>query len=443
MTVDMARLLEVARTDPRLLLVRSPVQQSFRDSGHLRRLVRGGTQTGKTTIGVDEAWNQAETKPGSSGLILCADWPSARDVVGKKMWEMAPKHLIHPDSDYLPNRGWKNKQILLLNGSIIHLRSGESKQVGLSGLTVDWLWFDEPPPQNLFGESLSRVAARQGPVWMTMTPIGRPCGWLQKHIEGDPKTNTPPQEDWEQHVMRLSPEDCPHRTPESIAQQIAGYGPWERAQRVDAAWDGVTVNRMFADYDEDAQDPIIEHRNYQMGLGIDHGEGAGRQAAVLVLWSTKPGIRIHVIDEYVSAKATTPEEDAKAIRAMLARHGFNPNQVDLAYGDINSAGKRSPGTKINDLLSYELNGLRIRTPSKGPGSVEFGVRLINVALRRGHLKVHPSCQSLDHSLRHWTGKKSQHNDLTHTLDALRYLVVPVLQRCYGQSEFDRIRLRRA
>lgn len=414
-------------------------QSLLMDTDHPRVLVRAANQAGKTEVGAAKVWDFALSNPGSIILVVAANHKSKVEVVGAKLHALSPRTQLLPGSDYNPTRGWRNDVIQLRNGSRIIFRSAESQATSIAGLTVHAVWIDEPPPQHLWGEILSRVAVFNGPVWITMTPIGRSLEWLRTIIEGDPSKGVAPQEDWLQITIELTTRDCPWRTQESIDAQCASYGPWEYAQRAKGAWEGVTPDRMFPAFTEAlVSSEVPANHEWSVALGMDHGIGAGHEACVLLLWSNEIN-RVIVLDEYINDLASTPEVDARAILGMLTRHQIRPQHVDIAYGDTNAAGKAQPGRKVNDLLEEHLQGIRIRTPDKRPGSVDNGVRMLHVAMQRGHFQVHPRCQSTIKSLRHWQGKD---DDLKHILDALRYASVPILTTMYDPHTLDRLRLLR-
>lgn len=424
----LSRLAQLAESNPFALYSPTPAQAAFHRSGSKRRLVRAGNRVGKTYAGAYEAWSHALHDPGSVGLVVSADWAGYRDVIARTMYELAPRHLLG-DSEYNPARGWKNQHIHLTNGSQILFRSARSKTTSLAGIRASWLWADEPPPKELWGEMMSRVAVDDGDVWLTFTPIGSELGYLKEIVED-------PQKGWEQHVVKLNAANCPHRTPADIDMQIDSYGAWERAQRVDAEWEGVTVDRSLEGFTEASVDASIPRLEWSVGIGADHGEGAGRENVVLILWNPTKKL-LWILDEYVSKRTTTPEEDAVAIRSMLAKHNLDAVSVDSAVGDTNSAGKGSGG-RVNDLLGSAL-GLRIGSPSKGPGSVEWGTRLLDVALRRGQVRIHPRCGATIAAMKHWKGGE-EWKDL---IDAIRYVATPILEAFFRGPELDRLRLLRA
>lgn len=427
--------LVLGQSLPQLTATPSPKQLSFLQSRHPRRLLRSGNRSGKSYAGALEAWGHAlgwspwkgrTIKTPNVGLIVAADWRSQVDVVSKIMYETCPHPFLAPGCDYNVSRGWMNQQISLSNGSVILFRSALSKSTSLAGLECSWLWIDEPPTRSAFGEALARVAVQMGPAWLTMTPIGRPVDWLKLHVEGDPEAGIQPSEDWEQYVIRLTTEDCPHRSQESLDAQIGSYLPMELPQRRDGAWEGVVVDRLLDAFDDScvSEPPLGQ---YHCGLGMDHGEQAGKQVALLVIWSSSS---IWVIDEYRSPHTTTPEEDATFIKEMASRNSIDMSSIDRIVGDTN--------IKVNSIYS-DLLGHPVKNASKKPGSVLYGSRLLNYAFKNGKLHIHPRCRNLIQALKTWDGSTTDR--AKDPIDALRYIAVPLLERGLNRVEQSRLRLR--
>jgi len=55
--------------------------------------------------------------------------------------------------------------------SMIALKAYEKGREKWQGETLDWLWFDEEPPLDVYIEGLTRTNATQGLVWVTCTPL--------------------------------------------------------------------------------------------------------------------------------------------------------------------------------------------------------------------------------------------------------------------------------
>jgi hypothetical protein len=414
----------------------SPGQLQFHEDPARLRCLRACNQGGKTLAGIQELhWWATGTHPYRKtppppieGWIVCGDWDHAGGALQKKIWEWLPKEGLEIGWDWDERRGWLHNKIKWDNGSVFYFKSSNQNSSALASATLRCVWVDEPPNQRQFGEIQSRVAVYEGAIWLTFTPAGRPLKWLRDLIE-------PKESGWSQTIIRLTPESCPHRSPSSIATQIAGYGPWERAQRVDGAWDGVEPERWFDAFDEDRVVKDIPRRRWKVGIGCDHGQGAGHQTALLIL---QDHMAIYIADEYVNAKASSPEDDAKGMLEMLSRNGLKIEDVDDIYGDVNDAGKGARGYKVNEILGFHLGYPNIQIPNKRPGSVQYGVRLINYGFLKKQIHVHERCTSLINSLKYWKGRD---DDLKHTIDGLRYICTPYLQGMYSPTTLSHLAIR--
>jgi hypothetical protein len=235
----------------------------------------------------------------------------------------------------------------------------------------------------------------------------------------------------------LNADNCPHRDPESIAQQIAGYGPWEYAQRVEGAWEGISNDAWIAFGEENVfTDPPdgIE----RLGLGWDHGEKPGASVCYLVGWD---GYRLWVLDEYTSNERNTPKAEAREIADMLKAWGIGLHQIDEARGDANSAGRLGLGFSVNELLERgfaEVLGqsrppFTIQVPWKGSGSVKARARMMSSACVEGRFMVHQDCHRLIGALRHWRGESG--GDYKHHFDAVGYIAEVYLTESLAESGY--------
>ena len=426
----------------------SPGQAEFHASHDQRRLMIAGNQVGKTRALAAECWWHSQathpfrmtaTAP-NVGWIMCADLKGGWTNFSEKMREIEPKGVLHSHTLYDNGRGYTcrgAKMIRLKNGSLIVGKSGSQEQMALAGATIDWLAIDELPKRGHFGEVRSRIAVNEAPVFMAFTPIGRPATWLRDWVEGNPDTGDTAHEDWNIHRVKLSAENCPHRTPESIEKQIKSYGPWEYAQRVEGAWEGVTTDRWIS-FSEDnvfTEPPTDIER---LGLGWDHGEQPGASVCYLVGWG---GDRLYVLDEYVSEERNTPLAEAKAITKMMREWSVEPWQIEEARGDSNSAGRLGLGFSVNQLLergfAQILKSARppfsINVPYKGPGSVKARARMLSSACVEGRFMVHEGCVRLISSLRHWRGESG--GDLKHHFDAVGYIAEVFLADSLEESAY--------
>lgn len=326
-------------------------------------------------------------------------------------------------------------------GDMVTFVSGTQAALSLSGASYGLIIVNEPPRSHIWAEVMRAAAEHGATVLVNFTPlppesmVGRDdLVWLKNEVEKEPEPGTA---GWSIHVVPLRPDTAPHRTQESIAQQIADMFSWERAQRRDAAWEGPAPARTLANWTDDQvwsgdswdDLPGAAGGEIRLGLWADHGELGGHEVVGLGAWQGRGRhASVWLVDEYVSPDRTTIAQDAGGVLRMLGRRGLTYDQIDEAVGDVNTAGK-SKLTTINDELTRELaaqsgvRGPRFMPAQKGPGSVAFGVRIIDDALGGGRSWVHERCEGLRRAARRWQGDD---DDFKHWIDMWRYGAVPHL-----------------
>jgi hypothetical protein len=416
--------------------------------------MRGPNQiVGKSHAGAVEAlrflchshpYREIPDRPIAGRLVPYSD-DSSKEIEAK-LFALLPAGLLHPDCRYHPDRGFRvgNRRILRLRtGDSMGIVSQSAGTLAAAGATLDFVWLDEPPAESTFAEAQSRVIVRKGCLWLTLTPVGRPVGWLKDACESGliEDIHVPP-----------TPENTGLSQAEldEIEQMIL---PTERNQRFNGGWIGVSLDRYYSAWSDEMISKELPDCELQLGIGIDHGEGHGRQTALLTGFDTRDpsNPRVWFLDEYTSQGHSGIEEDANGILDMLSRWDLGPEAVDVARGDTNSAGKSEAGYRVNQLLEQKiavLSGLppesppfRIKAARKGPGSVAYTARLLHSAQVKGSMIVHPNCEALIAGFRHWRGPggNAANKDLSHILDAARYIGREYLDTRHRNT--DRIKVR--
>lgn len=88
--------------------------------------------------------------------------------------------------------------------------------------TLDWVWFDEEPPEDIYTEGLSRTNATGGFIWLTFTPLLGVSDVVMRFL----KERSPDRSDT---VMTI--EDAEHIPQEERERIIASYPAHEREAR--------------------------------------------------------------------------------------------------------------------------------------------------------------------------------------------------------------------
>lgn len=431
--MSLARIMATFEQNRLALYEPSPALAGFMASTDRRILVRAANRCGKTMAAAAKLCTLMLRVPNRKYRAVGVNYQQSVGVIGQYLADLLPPSALASGCHYTKTNGWSHQLIRLKNGTTCEIRSSEQSGLSHAGSTLHGVWLDEFGPEEILLESLTRVMSYDGWVWQTGTPVGRSVDYFRKLVEVE---NT----EWVQHVVAFNIANVPWLPPEQVEAWIEEQRGWPDSfdQRILGAWDSPTTERLFTGFDSSCliTPDMPLPKGVQLVVGIDHGEKAGRQVAVLVAHNADG---LWVLDEEVNTVATTPTDDARAIRAMLQRNDLDVHQIHAWVGDVNSAGKSNMvGFSANDVLAFELckdagfhkQAIRIATPMKGPGSVDAGSRLLNHGFLRHKLWVNPRCQQLIKGLRHARGSKAD-ADLTHALDALRYAAYAPLSAMTG------------
>ena len=186
-------------------------QREFHDAGaaYRERLLLAGNQCGKTTCGAAEAamhltgryaadWQGKRfDKPvrawvGSDGFQAVRDaaqrtlvgppesegeWGTGMipgdDLIGwKRASGSVPNLLDHVSVQHHRNVGTIAQPRFEKDGvSVLGFKSYDQGRAKWQGATLDFVWFDEEPPEDVYIEGLTRTNATGGVVWLTFTPL--------------------------------------------------------------------------------------------------------------------------------------------------------------------------------------------------------------------------------------------------------------------------------
>lgn len=417
----------------------SPPQRVFHSSQLRKRAFIAANKIGKSYAGAFEAWAHLLGRhplrevplPGSEGWLLAPDLKTGWKTASKAMRQLEPIGTLDVSCRYVEGIGYlyRGQKIIKLSdnygGGIMVGKGCEQTLLALEGERVNWAWVDEPPKEAHFRGLRARLAMDMGPLWLTLTPVGRPVEWLRTLLEGSDEESIEPEPGWDVWHVPLSIETAPHRTVEDIEAQINECSPWEYQQRILSDWNGITKGRWVSGFTEGNIFDDIEapSKVEAIGLGWDHGELPGKSLCYLVVFD---GLSVWVLDEYSNDDRSTPATEAAAVVEMLERWGLSMSDVSDARGDVNSGGRLGMGFTMNELLMRAFAHIagtsrppfRIAVPYKKRGSVDARVRLTSNACVDGRLRVHHKCAKLINALRHWRG---ENNDLKDPFDAAMYI----------------------
>ena len=161
-------------------------QLAFHKSKHRNRWVFGGNRSGKTECGAVECVYMArgihpyrENRQDVCGWVVSLSQQVQRDVAQKKILHYLRKDWIEdivmlsgrkdsPEHGIIDFIRVKN----VLGGvSTIGFKSCDQGREKFQGASLDFVWFDEEPTEDIYAECRMRVLDRKGDIFGTMTPL--------------------------------------------------------------------------------------------------------------------------------------------------------------------------------------------------------------------------------------------------------------------------------
>ena len=153
--------------------------------------VLGGNRSGKTELGAavavawclgkeffrdEPAWKYVKDlpipPPPNNVWVVGLDFPTLRDVIwGQKLrsGRNHPSILPRLESIVRPKDG--DFQAIFTNGSILTCKSADSGPEKFQGASVDLVWIDEEPEENVYNECYQRTIDCGGHILVTLTPL--------------------------------------------------------------------------------------------------------------------------------------------------------------------------------------------------------------------------------------------------------------------------------
>ncbi len=166
--------------------VKHEKQLAFHKCPKRNRWVFGGNRSGKTECGAVETVYLAcgihpyrQNRKSVCGWVVSLSAQVQRDVAQKKILHYLRKEQIEdivmlsgrkdsPESGIIDFIRVKNA---LGGSSIIGFKSCDQGREKFQGASLDFVWFDEEPPEDIYRECRMRVFDRKGDIFGTMTPL--------------------------------------------------------------------------------------------------------------------------------------------------------------------------------------------------------------------------------------------------------------------------------
>lgn len=252
----------------------------------------------------------------------------------------------------------------------VQLAAYEQGRVKWAADTVDGVWFDEEPPDDIYNEGKTRTNVALGPVIVSLTPLlGMSTVVKRFYPRAEPGC----------HLTMMTIDDAEHYTPEQRKAIIASYPAHEREARTKGI-PTLGSGRVFPIAEEVvAEDLEAFPRHWPRLAGLDIGWDHPT-AAVWLAWDRDADV-IHVYDCY-RVREATPVIHASAIK----RRGL---WIPVAWPHDGLQHDKGSGVQLAQQYRDEgVNMLDERaTFEDGTFGVEAGVLDMLDRMQTGRLKV--------------------------------------------------------
>jgi len=254
--------------------------------------------------------------------------------------------------------------------SLIFLKAYSKGREKFQASTIDWIWFDEEPPEEIYSEGLTRTNKAGQFAFMTYTPL-KGMSMVTHKFYNKPSRN--------QVLVSMTIYDVDHYTDEEKERIVDSYPDHER----DARAKGIPVlgsGRVFLIPEEDLmEDPFEIPSHFAQINGLDFGWDHP-QAAVNLAWDRDHDI-LHVTKTF-RKRECTPVHAANTIgkwgKWIPTAWPHDGLQHDKGSGDELATQYRDAG--LNMLEEHA-------THESGGNGVEAGIMEMTERMKDGRFRV--------------------------------------------------------
>lgn len=242
------------------------------------------------------------------------------------------------------------------------------------GETLDFVWFDEEPPLDIYIEGLTRTNATGGFVFVTFTPLLGMSDVVCRFMQ---------EQSVDRIVVNMTIDDVAHYSDEEKRRIISAYPAHEREARAK----GIPMlgsGRVFPVPEEwIAEDDMVIPEHWERIIGIDFGWD--HPTAAVLLARDKETDVIHVCACYRQSRET-PLYHAAAIKPW--------GQAPVAWPHDALQHDKGSGDQLANI--YRKHGLRMLSeraqfPDDRGHGVEAGIQDMLERMQTGRWKVFRSC----------------------------------------------------
>ena len=405
-------------------------QVAFHKNACKNRWVFGGNRSGKTECGAVECVYMArgihpyrKNRRDVIGWVVSLSAQVQRDVAQKKILKyLSPRDIVdvimQQGKKGAPSRGVID-QIIVKNEmggvSTIGFKSCDQGREKFQGASLDFVWFDEEPPEDIYDECKMRVFDKDGDIFGTMTPL-KGLTWVYEKIY---KASTFDANIWCEFMEWA---DNPYLDAQSIKELSSTMDAQELESRRYGRFNARS-GLVYTEFDENVHviDPFDIPLDWQDNISIDPGL---HNPLSCHFYAVDYDGNVYVVAEHYASNLDVATH-ARKINAIALELNWKRNPNGMLESLIDSAATaRTLASEKNVVELFYDNGILVNP--KVNKELFSGINRVKSYLRdaggRAHLFIFRNCVHLiDEFKRYWWGQGDapiKKDD--HALDELRY-----------------------
>ena len=407
-------------------------QLIFHKNTKKNRWVFGGNRTGKTECGaVETVWlarGNHPFKPNkefTDGWVVSLTTQVQRDVAQQKILYYLNKDWI---VDVVMQSGKKESmeygiidKILIRNVSgkisTIGFKSCDQGREKFQGTSLDYVWFDEEPPKDIYIECKMRVIDRCGEIFGTMTPL-KGLTWVYNEIYLNERNDS---EVWYENI---SWQDNPFLNQQEVQKLKSQMSEKELGSRCDGKF--ISSNGLiYPNFDENFNviEPFDVPKEWFDNISIDPGF---TNPLSCHFYACDYDGNIYVVAE-VYASQTSIEQHAQKIHKIADELGWPKNSKGYLNALIDSASLQKTlacqDTVAEQFYNYKINcNTKVNKSLVGLQKVRKYICDAN-GVRK--LFIFKNCTNMIREIKSYTfgNDESPVKKDDHSMDELRYYIM--------------------
>ena len=397
------------------------------------RWVFGGNRSGKTECGaVETVWLARGIHPFRKNKRDVNIWVVSlskqvqRDVAQKKIFcylksEWIEAVVMESGCKDFPENGIVDYMLIknVFGGvSRIGFKSCDQGREKFQGTSLDYVWFDEEPPQDIYEECKMRVLDKKGDIYGTMTPL-KGLSWVYDKIYLNGSNDN---EIW---TTTMSWDDNPYLDQDEILSLKKSMGKEELEIRCYGKFSAVG-GLVYPEFDMDINviDPFDVPKEWFDNISIDPGLNNPLSAH---FYAVDYDGNVYVIAEHYEAGKDV-QYHARAIKDICIRLNWHKGFGGKYEALIDSAASQTTlsGVKSVCELFYE-NGINVNP--KVNKDLFSGINRVKAYLRNSQgqskLFIFKNCVNMIREFKgyFWGNNDRPMKNEDHALDELRYYIM--------------------